>query len=69
MTIAKLFALHANAITLVLIEASIVKGKEIPLEILRQPKTTKNGEIIPFTNTNNSNNATIFPIKQCPTDC
>ena len=69
MTIAKLFALHANTITLVLIEASIVKAKEIPLEILRQPKTTKNGEIMPFTNTNNSNNATIFPIKQCPTDC
>ena len=63
MAIAKLFALHANAITLVLIEASIMKAKEIPLEILRQLKTTKNGEIIPFTNTNNSNNAIIFPIK------
>ena len=46
-----------------------MKAKEIHLEILRQPKTTKNGEIIPFTNTNNSNNPIIFPIKQCPTDC
>ena len=42
-----------------LIEASILKAKEIPLEILRQPKTTKNEELTPFTTTYNPN---IFPI-------
>ena len=36
-----------------LIEASILRAKEIPLEILRQPKTAKNEEIIPFTFTYN----------------
>ena len=73
MAIVKLFALHANAVRQKhpqsLIEASTVKAKEIHLEILKQPKTTRNGDIIPFTNTNNSNNPIIFPIKQCPTDC
>ena len=30
-------------------EACILRAKEMPLEILRQPKTTKNKEIILFT--------------------
>ena len=41
-----------------LIETSILRAKEIPLVDLRQPKTTKNEEILPFTiayNPNNSN--------------
>ena len=45
-----------------LIEASILKAKEIPIEILRQRKTLKNEEIIPFTTTYNPNNRNIFPI-------
>ena len=45
-----------------LIEASILRAKEIPLEILRQPKTAKNEEIIPFTFTYNPNNSNVFPI-------
>ena len=32
-----------------LIEASTLRAKEIPLEVLRQPKTTKSEEIIIFT--------------------
>ena len=43
-------------------ETRILKAKEIPLEVLRQPKTTKNEEIIPFTTTYNPNNPNIFPI-------
>ena len=45
-----------------LIEAGILKAKEIPLEILRQPKTTANKETIPFATTYNPNNPNIFPI-------
>ena len=45
-----------------LIEASILRAKEIPLEILRQPKTAKNKEMIPFTITCNPNNPNIFLI-------
>ena len=45
-----------------LIEASILRAKEISLEILRQPKTAKNEEIIPFTFTYNPNNPNVFPI-------
>ena len=45
-----------------LTEASILSAKEIPLEILRQPKTAKNKEMIPFTITYNPNNPNIFPI-------
>ena len=45
-----------------LIEASILKAKEIPFEVLRQPETTKNEEIIPFTMTYNPNNPNVFPI-------
>ena len=44
------------------IEASILKAKEIPLEILRQPKAAKNEEIIPFTFTYNPSNPNVFPI-------
>ena len=45
-----------------LIEASILRAKEMPLEILREPKTTKNEEMIPFTFTYNPNNPKVFPI-------
>ena len=45
-----------------LIEASILKAKGIPIEILRQTKIFKNEEIIPFTTTCNPNNRNIFPI-------
>ena len=45
-----------------LIEASILRAKEIPLEILRQPKTARNEEIIPFIITYNPNNPNVFPI-------
>ena len=45
-----------------LTEASTLSAKEIPLEILRQPKIAKNEEIIPFTITYNPNNPNIFPI-------
>ena len=45
-----------------LIEASILKAKEIPLQILWQPKAAKNEEIIPFTITYNPNNSNFFPI-------
>ena len=43
-------------------EASILRAKEILLELLRQPKTTKNEEIIPFPMTYNPNNSNVFPI-------
>ena len=39
-----------------------MRAKEIPLKILRQPKTAKNEEIIPFTFTYNLNNPNILPI-------
>ena len=45
-----------------LIEARILRAKEIPLEVLRQPKTTKSEETIPFTMTYNPNNPNVFPI-------
>ena len=45
-----------------LIEASILTAREIPLEILRQPKNAKNEEIIIFTFTYNPNNPNVFPI-------
>ena len=45
-----------------LIEASILRAKEIPLEILRQPKTAKNEEIIPFIVTYNPINSNIFSV-------
>ena len=45
-----------------LIKASILRAKEIPVEILRQPKTAINEEIIPFTFTHNPNNPNVFPI-------
>ena len=45
-----------------LIEVSILWAKEIPLKILRQPKTAKNEEIILFIATYNPNNPNIFPI-------
>ena len=45
-----------------LIEASILRAKETPLQVLRQPRAVKNGEIIPFTITYNPNNRNIFPI-------
>ena len=44
-----------------LIEASILRAKEIPLEVLRQPKTTKNEEIIPFTIIYNPKISDVFP--------
>ena len=46
--------------TQLLKEASILKAKEIPL--LRQPKTTKNEKVIPFTTKSNSNNPNVFAI-------
>lgn len=45
-----------------LIEAGIEKAKQIPLQILRQPKSKNNEEIIPFITTYNPNNPNIFPI-------
>ena len=45
-----------------LIKATILRAKEIPLEVLRQPKTTKNEEIIPFAITYYPNNPNAFPI-------
>ena len=43
-------------------ESSILRAKEIPLEILRQPRIAKNDEILRFTFTCNSNNSNVFPI-------
>ena len=46
-----------------LIEASILRAKEIPLEVLRQQQQQKkNEEIIPFTITYNPNNPNDFPL-------
>ena len=45
-----------------LIEASTFRAKDIPLQILRQPKSAKNEEIIPFIITYNPNNPNVFPI-------
>ena len=45
-----------------LIEASILRAKETPSEILSQPKTAKNENIFPFTIACNSNNPNVFPI-------
>ena len=45
-----------------LIQTSLLRVKEMPLEILRQPKTAKNEEVIPFTITYNSNNPNVFSI-------
>ena len=44
-----------------LIEVSKLKDKEIPLEILRQPKTTKNEKIISFTIIYNPRNPNFIP--------
>ena len=41
---------------------SILRAKAIPLGILRQPKTDKNEEIIPFIIIYNTNNPNVFPI-------
>ena len=43
-----------------LIQAITLKAKKIPLEVLRQPKTTRNEETIPFNTTYNPNNANVF---------
>ena len=43
------------------IEASILRAKEIPLEILRQTKAAKKEDIFPFI-TYNSNNPNVLPI-------
>ena len=46
-----------------LIETSILRAKEIPIEDLRQPKSTKNEEILPYTiayNPNNSNASAVL---------
>ena len=45
-----------------LIEASILKAKEVRLEVLRQPKTTKNKEIIPFTTAYIPNHLIVFSV-------
>ena len=45
-----------------LIQTGLLRAKEMPLEILRQPKTAKNEEVIPFTITYNSSNSNVFPI-------
>ena len=43
-------------------EASILKAKKITLEVLRQPKTAKNEDIIPFTTIYNTSNSNVFSI-------
>ena len=45
-----------------LIEASILRDKEIPREVLKQPETTKSEEIIRFATTHNPKNPNVFPI-------
>ena len=45
-----------------LIEASIKKAKEIPLEVLRQRTTIENEKIIFVTTPHNPNNSNIFSI-------
>ena len=47
-----------------LIEASVLRAKEIPHEILSQPKTAKIEKIIPFIHTYNHNNPNVFPIRK-----
>ena len=53
------------------IESTILKAKETPMEVLRQPRTTKNVEIISFIAIYNPNNLKLFSIinqtVQCPT--
>ena len=39
-----------------LTDAIIIETKETPLEVSRQPKTTKNDKSIPFTTSYNPNN-------------
>ena len=39
-----------------------MRAKEIPLDVLMQPKTTKSEEIIPFTMTYNPNSPKVFLI-------
>ena len=43
-------------------EACILIAEKIPLETLRQPKTAKNEEIVPFIFRYNFNSAKVFPI-------
>ena len=43
-------------------EASLLRAKEVPLEILRQPETGRCEEKIPFTLTYNPNNSNVFTI-------
>ena len=45
-----------------LTEASILRDKAIPLEVLTQLGTTKSEEVIPFTMTCNPENSNVFPI-------
>ena len=45
-----------------LIEASVLRAKEIPLEVLKQLKSAKNDEIILFNITYNPSNPNVFPI-------
>ena len=47
-----------------LTEASILRAKNIPLEVLRQPKNTKSEEIITFNMTYNPNNPNVFSLAQ-----
>ena len=61
-TITKIKTLLEQKYHKLLTEASILRDREIPLEFLRQPKTTKYEEIIPFTVTCNPNNPNVFPI-------
>ena len=44
------------------LKKEIPLAKKIPLEILRQPKTTENEDIIPFVTRYNPNNPNIFSI-------
>ena len=44
------------------IESTILKAKETPMEVLRQPRTTKNVEIISFIAIYNPNNLKLFSI-------
>ena len=45
-----------------LIEASVLRAKEIPLEDLKQLKSAKNDESILFIITYNPSNPNVFPI-------
>ena len=51
---------HPKSLT----EVSILRAKEILLEVLRQTKTTKNEQNIPFTITYNPNNPNVFSMIQ-----